>query len=162
MPGIQAHIPFESITIGTVFSGSGLLAIVYLILRQVGPWRKQTTDATDKLIDQLTKRLDKVETQLANERRMNFIEMRRLEARHDAQRSLERHRFNNSDQCLDSLLNIIELSPEKAPEAARRAREKRAIDRQAEQAESAQIHKAELLAVAAAERELDEQIEEVA
>lgn len=133
------------------------LALLGLIIRQVGPWRKQTTDATDKLIDQLTARLDKVEKQLADERRVHYIETRRLEARYTAQRALDRHKFANSEQCLDSLLRILELSPEKASEAAKRAREQRADQRNNERMEAAAIYQAEMRAVEAAEQELAEE-----
>lgn len=140
----------------SAFSGGTLLALIYMIIRQVGPWRKQTTDASDKLITQLSKRLDKVESQLATERRMNYIATRRLEARHAAQRALDRHKFVNADSNLDALLRILEVSPEKASEAARQAREARSRQRTNEQTEAALIHTAEINAVAAAEEELKE------
>lgn len=134
------------------------LALLALIVRQVGPWQKQRNDAaqlaTDTLIAQLTERLDKVEKQLSTERRIHFIEIRRLEARSAAQRALDRHRFNNAEACLDALLRILELSPDKAPEAARQARAQRAEQRAGEQLESTEIHRAEMIAVAMAEREL--------
>jgi len=151
------HVPFETITISTVFSGAGLLAILTLLIRQIGPWRKQTTEATDKLIDRLAKRVDKLEDQLQTERRMNFIETRRIEARHNAQMSLYRHKFTNADTNLDSLLRILELSPERAQDAARQAREARASQRHDEAVEAAEIHKAEVLAIAEAEKELARQ-----
>lgn len=154
--GQVAKLPFETVTIGTVLSGSTLLGIFYLIVRYVGPWRKQTTDATDALIKQLSDRLAKVEAGREADRRMHYIQMARIEARHAAQRSLDRHKFNNADANLDALLRILEVSPEKAPEAARQAREARERQRQDEQLEAAEIHKAELVAVALAEKELDD------
>ena len=154
---VPAHVPFETFTVNTVLSGAGLMAVLTLLIKQVGPWRKQTTDATDKLIEQLTNRVNKVEKQLAIERRMHFIELRKIEARTAAQRALDRHKFNNADSNLDSLLRILELSPERAPEAAKQAREARHTQRRGEQLEAAEIHKAEMAAIQQAERELDEQ-----
>jgi hypothetical protein len=139
------------------FTGGTLLALLGVIIRQVGPWRKQTTEATDQLIDRLTKRLDKVEKQLAVERKLHYISTARLEARHAAQRALDRHKFVNADANLDALLRILEVSPEKAPEAARQAREARAQQRSTEQLEAAEIHKAEIMAVALAEKQLQEE-----
>jgi DNA-binding FrmR family transcriptional regulator len=146
------------------FTGGTFLALLGLLIRQIGPWRKQTTDATDKLIGQLTARLETVEgqlgavqKQLATERRLHFIATARLEARHAAQRALDRHKFNNADANLDALLRILEVSPEKASEAAGQARRAREEQRKNEQMEAAEIHKAEILAVEIAEKELDEQ-----
>lgn len=133
------------------------LALLGLIIRQVGPWRKQTTDAQDAFVAKLAERLDKVERQLENERRLHYIEIRRLEARSAAQRALDRHKFNNREACLDSLLRILELSPENAQEAAKRARQQIERQRESEQMESTAIHAAEMQAVANAERELEEQ-----
>lgn len=156
-------VTVQGVTWTTFFTGGSFLALLGLLIRQVGPWRKQTTEASDKLIAQLTeqlanavKRIDKVEKQLATERKMNFIQTARLEARHAAQRALDRHKFNNADGNLDALLRILEVSPEKAPEAARQAREARAQQRSDEALEAAQIHRAEMLAVEMAERELAE------
>lgn len=135
------------------------LALLGVIIRQVGPWRKQTTDATDNLIQRLSDRLDKVEKQLALERKLHYISTARMEARHAAQRALDRHKFVNADANLDALLRILEVSPEKAPEAARQAREARAQQRSTEQLEAAEIHKAEIMAAEMAEKELAEQEE---
>lgn len=148
------------------FTGGSFLALLALLIRQVGPWRKQASDEQQLLvsnlqatIDSLTKRLDKVEGQLNTERKLHFIQNARMEARHAAQRSLDRHKFVNADANLDALLRILEVSPEKAPQAAKQAREARAKQRENEQLEAAEIHKAELLAVEMAERELADQEE---
>jgi hypothetical protein len=155
MPAVPVTSPYGWVT--ATGAWATFLALLGVIIRQVGPWRKQTSDASDKLIGRLERRLDKVEKQLAVERRMNYIQTARLEARHAAQRALDRHKFVNADSNLDALLRILEVSPEKAPEAARQAREARAVQRGNEQLEAAEIHKAEMLAVAMAERELSEQ-----
>lgn len=154
--GINAWITF--------FTGGSFLALLGLLIRQVGPWRKQVTDENQVLVRNLqdtihtiTIRLDKVERQLAVERRLHFIEVRRLEARNSAQRSLDRHKFGNREACLDALLRILELSPEKAQAAAKMAREQIQRQREGEQLESAEIHKAEIMAVEMAERELADQ-----
>jgi len=154
---VPVQIASSAFTWTSLFTGGSFFALVALLLRQIGPWRKQTTDATDNLIAQLTNRLDKVENLLAAERRLHYITTARMEARHAAQRALDRHKFNNADGNLDALLRILEVSPEKAPEAARQARKAREEQRKSEQLEAAEIHKAELIAVAIAEKQLDEQ-----
>lgn len=40
----DTHLPFGTVTLGTVFSGAGLVAIITLIIRQLGPWRKQASE----------------------------------------------------------------------------------------------------------------------
>lgn len=143
------------------FTGGSFLALLALLIRQLGPWRKQASDEQQQLVENLqttittlTGRLDRVENMLQTERKLHFIQTARLEARHAAQRALDRHKFVNADSNLDALLRILEVSPDKAPEAARQAREARARQRSDEQLEAAEIHKAELLAVEMAEREL--------
>lgn len=156
----------NSFTWTSVFTGGSFIALIGLLIKQLGPWRKQASDEQQLLIKNLqdsygsvVTRLDKVEKQLALERKMHFIQTARLEARHAAQRALDRHKFVNADSNLDALLRILEVSPDKAPEAARQAREARAAQRHNEQLEAAEIHKAELLAVEMAERELADQEE---
>lgn len=150
--------PFETITIGTLFSGGGFMLLLTLLIRQIGPWRKQVTDETTKLIEGLGKRVESLEKQLAIKDRMHFIEIRRIEARNAAQRSLDRHKFNNSEHNLEALLRVLELSPEKAAEAARQALEARAQMKSTEKQEAALIHAAEIRAVEAAAKEFDEAI----
>ena len=41
------HLPFETVTVGTVLSGTGVLGIMGLLIRQLGPWRKQASDERD-------------------------------------------------------------------------------------------------------------------
>jgi hypothetical protein len=163
---LPAEIVSSSFTWTSFFTGGSFLALMALLIRQVGPWRKQASDETQQLITNLqntvktvTTRLDKVEKQLHLERKLHFIQTARLEARHAAQRALDRHKFVNADANLDALLRILEVSPEKAPEAARQAREARALQRDTERLEAAEIHKAEILAVEMAEQELREQDE---
>jgi hypothetical protein len=160
MSVVPVNVQGGIVTWTTFFTGGSFLALLGLLIRQIGPWRKQTTEATDRLIEQLTKRLDKVEKQLAVERKLHFIQTARIEARHAAQRSLDRHKFVNADANLDALLRILEVSPEKAQEAARQALEARARQRQDEQLEAAEIHKAEMLAVEMAEQQLRDQEQE--
>lgn len=165
---MSGPIPIPVVSEGFSWTAGGawatFLALLTLIIRQVGPWRKQASDEQQLLVGNLqdtikvvTDRLDKVEKQLSTERRLHYIELRRLEARYAAQRALDQHKFNNREQCLDALLRILELSPEKAREAAKRARQQITEQRRSEQLEADEIHKAEIAAVAVAEKELEEQ-----
>lgn len=163
---VPVEISGSAFTWTSAFTGGSMLALLGLLIRQVGPWRKQASDEQQQLIKNLqdtintvTTRLDKVEKQLHLERKLHFIQTARLEARHAAQRALDRHKFVNADANLDALLRILEVSPDKAPEAAKQARKARAEQRDMERLEAAEIHKAEIIAVAMAEQELHEQDE---
>ena len=111
------------------------LALIGVIVRQVGPWKKQTTEAEQKLRDDLLKRVEALETTLERER-----------IRHDAERALDRHRLNNVTQCLDAVLLLLEAAPEKATEIAAKINAMRASQRESEALEKAEIMAAEIMA----------------
>lgn len=138
---------------GAIFTSGVLIAII----RSVVPWRKQTFDHQDKFMDDVLARLSKVEAQLEVERRAHRIEMARIEARAAAQRSLDRHRFANSEGSFDALLLLLETAelPEKLLTAIAKVREQRLRQRDSEKQESATIHAAEIEAVAKVEKALD-------
>lgn len=118
------------------------LGVATLIIRQVGPWRKQTTDAETRLRTELEERVKNLEQQLASSHAEHTAECRRR----DAERSLDRHRINNLTQCLDALLLLLEAAPEKASESVARIKEMRAAQQLAEAEEKGIIHAAEIAA----------------
>lgn len=109
--------------------------VITLIIRQIGPWRKQTTEAEQRLREELERRLDRVEKKLA-----------RREARHEAERSLDRHKIRNLIQCLDAVLFVLEKAPDKTVEVVAEIRVMRARQMETEAAEAAAIHAADLMA----------------
>lgn len=132
-----AHIPFETITLGSVLTGGGSLGVLALFLRYIGPWRKQRDDAEEKLRIALGKRVAKLEKK---------IEIK--DAKHEAERSLDRHKIRNLVQCLDAVLLVLEKAPDKAPEVVAEIRAMRANQIIEENAEAAVIRAAEIAAVA--------------
>jgi hypothetical protein len=112
-----------------------------IIVRQVGPWKKQAAEAEQRLREDLIKRVEKLERSLDRER-----------IRHNAERALDRHRLNNVTQCFDALLMLIEMNPEKSAEAVVRIKKMRATQVLAEAEEKAIIRAAE---IEADEREAD-------
>ena len=120
------------------------LALLGVIVRQVGPWRKQRDDAEDKLRGDLIKRIDKLEEQVREKDRLHDADR----ARHEAERALDRHRLNNVTQCLDALLLLLEQAPERATEAVARIKEMRGKQIIAEAQEKATIRAAEIVAKA--------------
>ena len=114
------------------------LALIGVVIRQVGPWKKQHTEAEQRLRDDLLNRVEALEATLERER-----------IRHDAERALDRHRLNNVTQCLDAVLLLLEAAPEKATEIAAKINAMRASQRESEALEKAEIMAAEIMADAA-------------
>ena len=133
--------------------------IITLIIKQIGPWRKQNTDAADKMINTLTERVKTLENWLELDHRLHFIQTARIEARHAAQRSLDRHKFNNSEQCLEALLIRLEAG-QSVSEVVKLVREMRVRQRESEREEEAVIHAAEMAAVEQAENALERELAE--
>jgi len=119
----------------TGITGAGMLGVLTLIIRQIGPWRKQRDEAEEKLREALSKRVSKLEKQLE-----------RQQARHEAERSLDRHKINNLTQCLDAVLMILDAAPEKTAEVVGKVKEMRETQIAAEAIEKAAIHAAEIVA----------------
>jgi hypothetical protein len=105
---------------------ASFLALCGIIVRQIGPWRKQSIDAEKIFRDGLIKRVELLEVRLEAER-----------ARHDAQMAIARHRLNNITGCFDALLLLIETNPERAAEAVAKVKEMRAAQMEAEASENA-------------------------
>lgn len=87
--------------------------------------------AEDKLRTDLIARVDKLEKKLDEER-----------ALHEAQIAIMRHRLNNSDQCIDALLMLLETSPDKVSKAVGMIKQMRERQRRAEAEEKAAFHAA--------------------
>lgn len=118
------------------------LSLLGLLIRQIGPWKKQTTDAEASFRAELlsreallTRRVDWLERTITRERRI-----------HSAERALDRHRLNNITQCFDSLLLLIEMNPDRATEIVGKIKEMRATQMLAEAEEKAAIRAAEIVA----------------
>lgn len=78
------------------------ISLFGLIIRQIGPWRKQADEVASALRNDLLRRVTKLERTLDRER-----------GRHNAERALDRHRLNNMTACFDAMLLLLEMSPER-------------------------------------------------
>jgi hypothetical protein len=132
---VTIPIPVETHGFGWTAAGAwtAALALIGMIVRQVGPWRKISIDAEERLRADLLGRVEKLE-------RMQELK----DARHSAERAADRHRINNLTQCLDAILLLVEQNPGRAKEAVAKVREMRAQQIIAEAAEKAAIHAAEI------------------
>lgn len=149
---------------GWVVAGFGLLGI---ILRQIGPWRKQLSDAEDNIRKELHEQIDNLKKEIENEKLIHATEMRafnnerdemgdrlhilekqmtRQQLRHNAERALDRHRLNNMTACFDAILMMLEMNPDRASEVVAKIKEMRAAQMLAEAEEKAIIRAAEIKA----------------
>lgn len=85
------------------------------------------------------------EANLLNERAEEMVLMGRRIERLESERVVDRHRINNLTQCLDALLMLLEIAPDKASEHVARIKEMRAQQAIAEAAEKGKIHGGHLL-----------------
>lgn len=128
----------------TGISGAGILGLVGLLIRNIGPWRKQRDEAEEKFRNALSKRLAKVEKQLEVER-----------ARREAERTMERHKIRNLTQCLDAVLLVLEKAPDKTQEVIAEIRLMRDRQMREEAIESATLRAADVAAALKAEEEFE-------
>lgn len=123
----------------------GLLgAVIVAYIRQWGPWKKIAADREATLLA-----TQATEMQVLRERIESLeSKLEAKDARHAAERSIDRHRLNNMDQCLTYLFFVFEKMPEKVPEAVAAVKEMRARQIEAEAVEKAAIHAAAISATA--------------
>lgn len=116
------------------------LGIIGLIIKWIGPWRKQITD------EEAMYRADLRADNQAQGARIDKLErlLRRQEARHNAERSLDRHRIANVNSVVDSALSMLAVAPDRVPQILQELRAMRQRHAEAEALESATIRAAEI------------------
>lgn len=132
---MPSAIPFLSSQWTMVGVWIAALSLVGMLIRQAVPWKKVSSDSDAHLRADLIRRVEKLERMLERER-----------ARHNAERSIDRHRLNNVTQCFDALLLLIETAPERATEAVQKIKAMREAQQIAEAEEKAIIRAAEIAA----------------
>lgn len=108
--------------------GSGLLTILNILVGGL-------LVAVVRTRPQLKKIANERESNLLAERAEEMTAMRERLERLETERAIDRHRLNNVTACLDSLLLLLETSPEKASAHVARIKEMRAQQMLAESAE---------------------------
>lgn len=121
------------------------LSFFGLLVRQVVPWKKVSSDADAVLRSDLLSRVEKLERRLDRQR-----------IRHEAERSVDRHRLNNLQQCFDATMLMLKASPEKAPQIIEHIEKMRADQIKAEAIEKAAIHQTMMEAIRADGQDDDE------
>lgn len=126
---------------GFTWTAAGVWTLVIGLVGQIAhSWvksrvsmRQIETGSEEQLRAALSIRVEKLERKLDEK-----------EAQHTAEMAIMRHRVNNSDQCLDALLLLLEQSPGKVREAVAMIKEMRARQREAEATEKAAFHAANI------------------
>ncbi|UAK24172.1 hypothetical protein [Sphingomonas nostoxanthinifaciens] len=141
------------LTVLNLLVGSAL--VTWLKLRPKMAEIEQTAD--DRLLTTLTTRVEQLERKLDEERQLAASDRRSLEQkleaerqRHEAEIALQRHRANNSDQCLDAMILLLKNAdelPEKVKRAIASVEEMRARQKAEEALEKGAIAGAKLAAV---------------
>ncbi len=143
------------------------LTFLGLLIRNIGPWRKQISESEERLRVELHAEIKELRDQVKEERATHALEMRafnlerdemgdrlarmekrfvRQQLRHNAERALARHQLSNISQCFDSMILLIETNPQKSPEIIAKVKEMRATQIIAEAEEKAAIRAAEIAA----------------
>lgn len=108
---------------------SSAALLLGLIIRQVNPWRIATIEADEQLRTDLIKRVEHLEETLALR---------------DSERALDRHRINNLTQCLDMLIALLEINPDRAHDFVQRVKDMRSSQMASEALEKGMIHVARI------------------
>ena len=112
--------------------------IIMAIIRQRGPWRKTEIDRESNLLNERAEEMEAMRTRIAKlEEKAEY-----KDALHQAERSVDRHRINNLDQCLTAFLMMVKKNPEDAATAAAMIEEMRAQQIEREKQEASAIHAA--------------------
>jgi hypothetical protein len=109
--------------------GGGLVAWI----KQRPRMKEIQANADERLRTDLITRGEKLERKIDAER-----------DRYEALIAIMRHRLNNSDQCIDALLMLLETAPERVADAVSMIKEMRSRQREAEAAEKAAFHAANI------------------
>lgn len=147
--------------------GVAVLTLLSLLVRQIGPWRKQISDAENTIRAELHEQITQLKDDMQRERLEHATEMRafslerddlndrlarmekqltKQQLRHNAERALDRHRLNNINACFDALLMLLKANPDKSSDAVKMIEEMRAKQIVAEAEEKAIIRAAEIKA----------------
>jgi hypothetical protein len=128
MEGFSEHWPAILTALIALIGSGGLGVMMKTWLDHRRGVRKQTDDVAMSLVQQLKERVATVESEALRERVLC-----------DAKLGIQRHRVNNLSSSFDSMLMLMELAPEKAPEMVKLVKERRAQQEQSEAIEKAAL-----------------------
>jgi predicted component of viral defense system (DUF524 family) len=147
--------------------GAATIGLFVALIRQIGPWRKQITEAEERLRTELRHELETERAAHAAERATYTAELRvyvlerdelgdriaklertidRQQLRHNAERAIYRHKFKNIASAFDAMLLLLEMNPDRADEIVEKIKAMRARDLLAEAKEEAILRATEITA----------------
>jgi hypothetical protein len=135
----------------------GSLSLLGLLIRQIGPWRKQVVEEEAEFRATLRAENDILRERIDNVERI----LRRKEARHTAERSLDQHKIRNLTACFDAAMLMLEMNPDRGADVAAKIKEMRASQMVAEAQEAAIIRAAAITDDERDDMEHEEQIADV-
>lgn len=116
--------------------------VLVAIIKSRPALKKLTNDREANLLKERADEMEKMRASItALQARLD-----QKDAQHDAERSLDRHRINNLQQCLDGFFMLVKANPDKAAEAVATIEAMRAKQIVAEASEKAAIHAARIAA----------------
>lgn len=140
-------VSIHGFTWGAAGAWASFFALVGLFIRQAVPWRKLTLDGAEALREDLMQALEKANVRIARLEK----QLERKDAKHEAERALDRHRINNMQACLDAVLMLLETAPDRTADIISRIKAMRKNQLEAEALEKGAIRAAEIHASADAE-----------
>lgn len=113
------------------------LSLFGLLIRQIGPWRKQTDDVSARLREALTDRVAKLETRLDSQGKRHDAHIEILRQLHEGEIALLRHRVNGEEQNNIALMTVLQTLdvPQRTMDALEAARARKQEGIAAEQAQ---------------------------
>jgi homoserine dehydrogenase len=127
MLGYPTWLVVSSMAMGLIGTG-GVGYLLKTVLDHKQRIRKQTDEVAMSLVMQQSERITQLEASIERERALC-----------DAKLGVQRHRVNNLSMNFDSMLMIMELAPEKAVDAVRAIKERRAQQDTAEAVEKGAV-----------------------
>jgi tellurite resistance protein len=137
-------IPVGDFTWTAAGAWTAAVTLIGMVVRQVGPWRKQSLDAEKGFRSDLIARVQRLEDTLETERTKREAERESLRARHQAERAFDRHKIRSLQACFDALLMMLKADPHKVASVIEHIERLRADQLKAEALESGAFHAANL------------------
>ena len=107
------------VTTGFTWTSAGawgaFLTLLGMAVKQAVPWRKVKLEADTLLIETLSKRVDKLEKDLSDQRLYYEARIDKLVATHEAAQRVSRHELGNVKMRFRALVMLLKRLPDQSP-----------------------------------------------
>ena len=114
----------QSLTVAGIWVAA--FTFLGILIRQIGPWKRQADAAEALLRSAMAARIDTLEVRLELQ-----------EAHHRVETTLNNHQLRNITACFDAMLLLLEMNPDRGPEIVEKIKQMRATQMIAEAEEKA-------------------------